>query len=189
MLNYGWDIKPFEENKLLHILDVFTKSLEGQYESYQDMSDSNCDSEKYTLSYNRLLYEIYNVEDVINEGEQFLNHQTSGNRIKFIIFDTVTPLFTSNTKGALQIIRSLTNTVKVCEGSLVLLLHRKVQNEDVEQILLSLTNGIIETRLYGENSVFINIVEYPGEHGTGPFPLEFNKQGVNIIPINMPYLV
>ena len=190
MHNYGWDIAPFEANGHLKIVDVFSKSLDRQYNNYQAIGESKFDPQnmKYTLSVNKLLYEVYDIEDVSTEATIFfeqLKFQSPG----LLIFDTVTPLLSTNMKGALQLITELIKDVKEAEATLLVLFNYEVHSDYLDKTLKSLTDALITLRVNDGTMIFLNILKYPGKHAIGPFPLELTFNGVTIIPIAMPQLI
>jgi KaiC/GvpD/RAD55 family RecA-like ATPase len=191
MQSYGWNLAPFETTGQLKLVDVFSRSLDHQYKHYQAMNETNFDihNPAYTLSINKLLSEIYDVNNVRTESRFFFQLLNRHQNPRLVIFDTVTPLLSTNTKGALQLLTELITDAKEAEATLLVLFHYEVHNDNLEQILKSITDATITIRINYWTSIFLTIIKYPGKHVKGPFPIGLTQTGINIIPMAMPQLL
>lgn len=188
MLQYGWDVASFEANGQFKIVDIFTRSLDRQYENYQALSEGNPQTETYILSVSKLLDEIYDIRGITQESMTFfaeLDQWSFG----LLTFDSVTPLFSSNTKGILHVITELVEKTKEQGTTLLLLLHFDSHNNFLENILSQLTNASLTIRMTPGNSRFLSVTQYPGTYAPGPFPLEIQSDGTVIVPIAMPQFI
>ncbi|MHA2405214.1 MAG: hypothetical protein ACXACH_00510, partial [Candidatus Hermodarchaeia archaeon] len=174
MQNYGWNVTPFEANGQFKIVDIFSKSIDRKYKSYRILSESKYDPQNvsYTLSMNKMLYDIYDIEGARTESKNFFVQPKLNQGLGILVLDTVTPLFSTNTKGTIQLIAELVKDVKSMGMTLLLLLHYALHHEYLERVLKPLTDASITIRVNDETSIFLNIVNYPGEHVKGPFPVE-----------------
>jgi len=192
MLNYGWDIQPFEENKLLHIVDVFSYALD-KFREEQNSKDENFFpfdiNDVSKISYHKSLYDV---GMLTREGVKFYSLRSiilNRNQFRLVIFDSISPLLLTHDESIFQMIHTLKFATRHLNTSGIALLHSDIHNDKSYGMMKSLADVIIEIRRVGSSHSAILLQKYPGVINSSPFPLEINEQGVNIITIQMPDLL
>ena len=194
--SYGWEIKSYEDDGLLRIVDVFSsgkntmmKELRKYFGNGTADSNENFSNFKSKMSDKGFQKKIYDLNLIYKEGIRFIS-PISIRRYPYrlCIFDSVSPLFSTNTQGVFQLVQVLKFATRSGKATGIGIMHGGMHEDKTEAKFKSLADAIIEIKTRGETTNFITLLKYPGKHRTGFFPLEANDQGVNIIPMVMPEL-
>jgi KaiC/GvpD/RAD55 family RecA-like ATPase len=181
MLSYGWDVTPFEENNQLRIVDVFTHSINNQIDLFDEVViDDTGDA------FQKAMAKMFDIDFICTEWIDFLQKSLKEKSHTLCIFDSISPLLTTSTKGVFRMIITLKNNIKIVQGTGIYVIHSRMHDEEIERAFLSLVDGTIEVTKSNSETDFIRIDKYPNEHKSTPFPIEITPSGVDIIPIEMP---
>jgi KaiC/GvpD/RAD55 family RecA-like ATPase len=182
MLQYGWDVKPFEENGMFRIVDVFSDAIERMSKEFTE--DFNPEGEVSELSFHKMVYDLKLIYD---EGMKFMPAISGRSINRFVIFDSISPLFQTNADGVFQMIHTLKFASRLTKVTGICIMHTGMHGKKIEATFKSLADGIIEVNRI-KTSNYISIPKYPGEHEQGPFPIEISNGEAKILPISMPEL-
>ncbi|UCH02715.1 MAG: hypothetical protein JSV20_02720 [Candidatus Bathyarchaeota archaeon] len=188
MQSYGWDVKPFEKKGALRIVDVFTHASERMSKEFmvKESNDFNF-NEMGELSFHK---DVYDLNMIYDEGKKFIPVLSRGSPVRIAVFDSISPLFSTNTEGVFQMIHGLKFATRLSKAIGVGIMHSNVHDKQTEETFKSLADAIIEVDRVGTGtSSYVVISKYPGEHKRGPFPFETSRIGGKIIPVEMPDLI
>lgn len=212
MQSRDWDVKPYEDNGMLRIVDVFSSGSDKMVLELNKLADtlelnektadinSNIDISDISKSnkisdfsnkVNNANYHkrIYDLNLIYKEGIRFISPLSLKMfKHRIAVFDSLSPLFSTDTEGVYQLLHVLKFATRAGKATGIGIMHAGVHNSETEEKFKSIADAIIEIDSRQASSSFIRIRKYPGKHGTGPFPLEENDQGVKIIPLIMPEL-
>jgi hypothetical protein len=174
-------VTPFEENNQLRVVDVFTHSINNQIDLIDEVIiDDTGDT------FQKAMAQMFDVDFICTEWIDFLQKTLKEPSHTLCIFDSISPLLTTSTKGVFQMIVTLKNNIKIVNGTGIYVIHSHMHDKEIERAFLSLVDGTIEVAKSNSETDFIRIDKYPSEHKSTPFPIEVTQSGVDIIPIEMP---
>jgi KaiC/GvpD/RAD55 family RecA-like ATPase len=191
--SYNWDVQPFEENGMLKIIDIFSSGTNIMVEELRkSFGNGMSDETDKAIAFNHKVSDMnfhkkmYDINLIYKEGIRFIS-PISIKRYphRLCIFDTLSPLFSTNTKGVFQLIHVLKFATRAGKATGIGIMHTGMHDTKIEEKFKSLADAIIEIKTR-ETTNFISIHKYPGKYKTGAFPLETTEQGVKIIPMVMP---
>ena len=189
MLSHGWDVKPYEDSRMLHIVDVFSSGTELMVEALSKKfidTKSDVSDKVVNMDFHKRMYDI---KLIYREGIKFIAPNVAmGSTHKLCVFDSISPLFSTNTQGVFRLIHVLKFATRAGKATGIGIMHTGVHDSKTEEEFKSLAEAVIDVKSHGETSSFITIPKYPGKHEEGPFPLEVTEKGVKILPITMPDL-
>jgi KaiC/GvpD/RAD55 family RecA-like ATPase len=181
MLSYHWDVRPYEAEGLLRIVDVFSEAMQRM--STEFTSDVDV-TELGKLSFHK---QVYNLRLIYDEGMRFFPVLPTKSINRVVIFDSVSPLFSTNTKGVFPMIHTLKFASRLANVAGICIMHSDVHDSQTEETFKSIADGIIEVNR-SKGTRYIRITKYPQDHARGPFPFEVSNDQVKIIPFVMPEL-
>ena len=212
MLSRDWDVKPYEDNGMLKIVDVFSSGSDKMVVELNKLADTlernekttdidgNIDeldldnANKISESFNKMSNvdyhkRIYDLNLVYKEGIRFISpFSIKSFKHRIAVFDSLSPLFSTNTEGVFQLLHVLKFATRAGKATGIGIMHAGVHGTETEEKFKSIADAIVEVDSREGSSSFIKIKKYAGKYGTGPFPLEQNEQGIKIIPLVMPEL-
>jgi KaiC/GvpD/RAD55 family RecA-like ATPase len=197
MLSHGWDVKPFEENNRLLLVDVFSSGtnvmVKALRESYGNgMHDNEDEVINFTNAVSDMSFhqKMYDFNLIYKMGIRFIS---PFNILKYphrlVVFDSLSPFFTTNTpQGVFQLIQVLKFATRAGKATGIGIMHTGVHDSETEEKFKSMADAIVEIKTRDDITNFIMLRKYPGKYKTGSFPLETTEHGVKIIPMVMPDL-
>ncbi|MDQ1279544.1 MAG: hypothetical protein QG670_806 [Thermoproteota archaeon] len=179
MARFKWDVTEFEKEKLLHIEDVFTDTAEKALKIPQEISSND---EVPEILFNK---DLYDLKSIVRAGVKFMPAISGNSKPRLIIFDSISPILTTNAKGVFQLLHTLKFATRFTKAIGIGLMHTGMHEPKTEQNFKSLGDGVIEIveNPNGSNTIFLD--KYIGEYKKGPFPIEINSKGIDIFPITM----
>jgi len=195
MRSYGWDVKLYEDNGMLRIVDVFSSGTEKMVEELEkvfgdESSDFSNNVSNFASTMSDMNYHkrVYDLNLIYREGIKFISpFSIKMYQHRLAIFDSLSPLFATNTEGVFQLIHVLKFATRAGKATGIGIMHAGVHDSETEEKFRSIADAIVEIKTHNETS-FIRIQKYPGKYRVGSFPLEVNEEGVRIIPLVMPEL-
>jgi KaiC/GvpD/RAD55 family RecA-like ATPase len=193
MLSYGWDVKPFEKNERLLVVDVFSSGtnvmVNALRESYGNGMPGNEEAEKFTNDVSDMSFhqKMYDFNLIYKVGIRFISPL---NIVKYphrlVVFDSLSPLFTINTpQGVFQLIHVLKFATRAGKATGIGIMHTGVHDSETEEKFKSIADAIVEIKTRDDIANFIMLRKYLGKYKSGSFPLETTEHGVKIIQLVM----
>ncbi|MFX1265842.1 MAG: RAD55 family ATPase [Promethearchaeota archaeon] len=184
LLSYDWDVAPYEENGMLRIVDVFSQATERMSSEFKKNIDPN--GKLSELSFHKTVYDL---KTIYAEGMRFIPVLSKSPQHRVAIFDTISPLFSTNTEGVFQMIHALKFATRLSKATGIGIMHTGIHDSKTEETFKSLADAIIQiNQIEAGTSSSLTISKYPGEYKTGPFPFQISGEGIKIIPVPMPDL-
>ncbi len=192
MNRFNWDVTQFEEEGLLYIEDIFTKTAQSMIENSNKKStkksgnDWPINSENYEKNSQK---ELYDLSLIPKAGMKFMPLISISSKPRIIIFDSLSPIIASNSDGILKMLHSLKFATRFTKSIGIGLLHTKIHDSKIEETIKSIADVIIEVNELPNGPSTITLPKFTGDYKKGPFPLEINNYGINIIPLVMPEFI
>ncbi|MCW4041951.1 MAG: RAD55 family ATPase [Candidatus Bathyarchaeota archaeon] len=183
---FGWDLLHYERKNRIRIVDVFSKAASKITPELNDPANFDPEGNISKISFHK---SVYDLKIIYEEGIKFFPILSKASKNKICVFDSISPLIETNNKDVFQMMHTLKFATRLTKAIGIGIMHSGIHNINNEETFKSLADAIVEIKKSRRgNTRYVSIAKYPGEYQEGPFPIEFNSSGINVIPIQIPDL-